>query len=1104
MLRRSILHSAAFLAVLAGLSASATVVACEQKSARLVALQGGLEIQEGGPDEWAAVTPEREFCPGDRIRTRSQSRATLELSNKTYLSLNQQTTIVFSGIKARTPSWLDLIKGILYVRSRTPSSLDVRTRYVNAAIKGTEFMVSADDSQGQVTVFEGTVESSNAQGSVTLTDGQAAVAKSGEAPVRKLLASPRDAVQWALYYPPVIDLQSLQKRTTDPATKQAAERYLQGDSLGALAALDAAEQPDALLKAGLLIGLGRVEEAQPLLDGIGSGDPRFGEALALRSVVALARNDKTKALELARQATAKQPQSPAAWTALSYARQADFQLDDALQAANEAAKLDPGNALARAREAELLAALGRRRAAKEAATAAAQLNPRLSRVWSVQGYAQLNEMDYEEAMASFRKAIDLDNADPLARFGLGLAKIRAGNLEEGTADLELAANLDPDDALTRSYLGKAYYEQKNSKVAATELDTAKQLDPNDPTPWFYDAIKKQTENRPVEALHDLQKAIELNDNRAIYRSKQMLDDDLAARSSALGRIYNNLGFGQRAVLEGWKSVNADPSDYSGHRFLADTYASLPGHEVARISELLQSQLLQPENVTPVQPHLAERNLLLLYDAGPSVLSFNEFNPLFNRNRLALQTAGLVGSYDTYADEVVQSGLWKNVSYSLGQFHYQTDGYRPNADLNQNIYNAFLQGRIIPDLNLQFEARHRDVESGDITQNVFQDAIPVQNTLRKYRTTDTLRGGAHYAISTNSDLIFSYIHQDESENFKQPPFLPNKLKVYGARGYIAEGQYILRMANFRLVTGGGYYNTENYFHFTSNPYYQVSQGNAYTYSYLDLPWHIGLTLGLSYDELSDESNIKRSQVNPKLGLLWQLTPQTTLRAAGFRTLKRTLAGSQTIEPTQVAGFNQLYDDIDGTEAKRYGVGIDHKFTGNWLVGAEVSRRDMSLHPTVTEQDKAREDNIRSYLYWTPTAQWALSVGYQLERFETEQLSVPETTTHKIPATLSYFHGSGIFGRLGMTYVDQRTHMAAAVDDGGDGTVVNYLTHNQFTLIDVGIGYRLPKRYGIIQFQVKNLFDSHFQYQGYQFRNAHQDEVPEFIPGRAFFGQLSLAF
>jgi 23S rRNA maturation-related 3'-5' exoribonuclease YhaM len=52
----------------------------------------------------------------------------------------------------------------------------------------------------------------------------------------------------------------------------------------------------------------------------------------------------------------------------------------------------------------------------------------------------------------------------------------------------------------------------------------------------------------VEALHDYQKAIELNDNRAVYRSKLNLDSDEAARSAAIARVYSDLGFQQLALI----------------------------------------------------------------------------------------------------------------------------------------------------------------------------------------------------------------------------------------------------------------------------------------------------------------------------------------------------------------------------------------------------------------------------------------------------------------------------------------------------------------------------------------------------------------------------
>src|SRR6185503_960947 len=86
---------------------------------------------------------------------------------------------------------------------------------------------------------------------------------------------------------------------------------------------------------------------------------------------------------------------------------------------------------------------------------------------------------------------------------------------------------------------------------------------------------------------------------------------------------------------------------------------------------------------------------------------------------------------------------------------------------------------------------------------------------------------------------------------------------------------------------------------------------------------------------------REQFNPKFVLTWEPIPGTTLRAAAFRTLKRTLITNQTLEPTQVAGFNQFFDDLNLTEAWRYGGAIDQKLTKNIFGGVEFSKRDLKV-------------------------------------------------------------------------------------------------------------------------------------------------------------------
>ncbi len=121
-------------------------------------------------------------------------------------------------------------------------------------------------------------------------------------------------------------------------------------------------------------------------------------------------------------------------------------------------------------------------------------------------------------------------------------------------------------------------------------------------------------------------------------------------------------------------------------------------------------------MTPIQPRLAESNLFLVSAGGPGALSFNEFNPIFNRNGLTFQASGLAGENSTYAGEGVLAGIYKKLSYSFGGFHYQTDGFRRNADQNDDIGNAFVQLELTPKpafkLNIGIEIMKEAISSRD--------------------------------------------------------------------------------------------------------------------------------------------------------------------------------------------------------------------------------------------------------------------------------------------------------------------------------------------------------------------------------------------------------
>ncbi|MGH8533142.1 MAG: TonB-dependent receptor domain-containing protein, partial [Gammaproteobacteria bacterium] len=849
-------------------------------------------------------------------------------------------------------------------------------------------------------------------------------------------------------------------------------------------------------------------------------DPKEGTGYALRSVIAVVRNEQEEALKLAAEAVRLAPGSATPYVARSYAEQSAFEIEKAHESLEKAAELAPEDALVWARLAEIELSRGDLDAALEAATRAETLDPALARTQSVLGYAYLTRIEVDRAKTAFERALVLDPADPLPRLGMGLAKIRDGNVDEGTKEIEIAASLDPNNSLIRSYLGKAYYEQKRGGLAETEFEQAKLLDPKDPTPWFYDAIHKQTTNRPVEALHDLQKAIDLNDNRAVYRSRLLLDQDLAARSAALGRIYRDLGFEQRALFEGWRSVNTAPADHSGHRLLADSYSGLRRHEIARVSELLQAQLLQPLNVTPLQPQLAETDLRVLERAGPADPAFNEFNPLFTRDGLTLQASGLVAGNDTYGDELTQSGLWGRFGYSLGQFHYESEGFRDNNDLEHDIYNAFAQFAISSDTSVQVDLRHQGSESGDLIQAF--DPKSFSPDQRTHLDRETARFGLHHRPTPNQDLLASFIYRDLTNRLVEPAFFVDELLKTGA--YSLEFQYQLHAAPAHLTAGVGHTDRDRTDIFSiTDPECEpddplcapeiddvdAQHTNVYLYTNLEVLQNLSWTFGLAYDRFDGRGpKLDRDRWSPKLGLIWEVLPHTVLRAAWFKTLKRPFVSNQTVEPTQVAGFNQFFDDADGTEGERYGVGIDHRLVPRLYAGGELSWRDISvpIDPGTGEvvSEERDEQLHRAYLYWTPTDTLALSAEYFLERFSRSlpaSISVPEDpdsiTTHRVPLSISYFYPRGFFARLTASYINQDVESQGVDSDGASGAA-------DFWVLDASLGYRLPRRLGILSVGAKNLLDNEFRFLETSTLFDEEPFVASFQPDQVLFAQFTLSF
>jgi outer membrane receptor protein involved in Fe transport len=280
-------------------------------------------------------------------------------------------------------------------------------------------------------------------------------------------------------------------------------------------------------------------------------------------------------------------------------------------------------------------------------------------------------------------------------------------------------------------------------------------------------------------------------------------------------------------------------------------------------------------------------------------------------------------------------------------------------------------------------------------------------------------------------------------------------------------------------------------------------NIYAYSYLKPLSNLTFTVGASGDLTDGDSPdvADKEQFNPKLGLTWNPLPDTTVRAAAFKVLKRTLITNQTLEPTQVAGFNQFFDDFNGTESWRYGAAIDQKFSKDIFGGVEVSKRDLEV-PAIDQLGSSievdwEETLVRTYFFWTPHPWVALRAEYQYEKIKRDlELTdgVKDMDTHRVPLGVNIFHPSGLSASLMTTYYNQEGDFERVAGGGG----VLQSGSDDFWLVDAAVNYRLPKRYGFVTVGAINLFDEDFKYYDLDWKN------PSIHPGRFFFARATLAF
>src|ERR1051326_6863231 len=267
-----------------------------------------------------------------------------------------------------------------------------------------------------------------------------------------------------------------------------------------------------------------------------------------------------------------------------------------------------------------------------------------------------------------------------------------------------APKVEPQRAVLRSCLGKAFGETGSDQRAAKELKLSREMDVGDPTGWLYSALLKQRQNRINDAISDLEASQERNDNRSLFRSRLLLDEDRAVRSANLASIYRDAGMTEVGVREAARAVTYDYANDSAHLFLSDSYNELRDptrfnlrYETVWFNELLLANILAPVGGGRLSQHVSRQ----------------EYSRLFEADGLHVANSSLGRSDNKSVKELAsQFGTFGGTSYSLDLDYDYQRGVRPNNDLSSIEWDSTIKQQITPQDTALALIKYEDYHSGD--------------------------------------------------------------------------------------------------------------------------------------------------------------------------------------------------------------------------------------------------------------------------------------------------------------------------------------------------------------------------------------------------------
>ena len=1081
--------------------------------AKVVSLSGDVLVKSHGASVFKSSgeywrSKPRFLFPGDSMVTADDGEARILFSQgRGGIILTRNSRLVIKSVKSSGSSILTSITqfthllyqlvlsgetasdeaGAYFLNYDPATDIEVETNAVIAAIRGTSVGITIEANRiNTVDVIEGDVE-------VTLREsGQKRKLSTGDQLItdgrrdRTLTVASIDAVQWTLQLPPL-----LKDRLTLPST------------LGR-----------TMLMAYDHLQNGRPTEAHELLsDEIKRGDKDSVELYWLSALIELVLDRKGAALVSAEKAIALDPEDPTALLTFSYVQQSRAKLREATELAHRAAVNAQNNreidlaVLAWVNLAQLQFGSDDLVAAQNSLAMAQSLSSQDPSVHNLHGFLQLARGLTAQARTSFLAAIDIDEDFAEPYLGLSLVEIRHGNELAALEAIATAALLEPRRSLYMSYWAKIQYERKQYGKALRLLDLAKRFDSNDPTPYFYEALILRDQNKPSDAIKALQGAIDRNDRRAVYRSRFLLDRDLAVKTADLSQIYSQLGFDAWAENTARASIKHNYSNYSGHTMLAGALAMQPDRAWGQESSDLLSRLLQPGSVNTFN-------------------SYNDYTTLVEKpiNRGSFT----IGSGNHSYHEISLIGFSaipsSQTTLQIAAVGVSDDGWRGSNGEDRGSVAAILKWDIgLSDSLLTSVSRTRN-KINDVFYPRYEYDFPAEPDNHTDISSNRLELGYHHRFGEWSNLLLYYSRIERGisslDHWRRqfPTFEALRETIDDVTETTSydqiQGQYSIGSDRYQILIGTLlYWFNDNH---NSRRDQRIFQRGALVdafdplimnqmlsrklrTAYIQGHWHTTPNLtfeaGLYLDQF--ENGIVRqnkrwlqAEVNPRIGAIWTPTQRDTLRFSAFRYLLP--PRSARLDPVDVAGIDIYRNGPEGALTDHVATAWEHSWERG-LISVDTFFEERTF-PKQLGRPYQHERLYGAQMNWNQLLPWqgtAIAADYKYLKLDNSGTFVDgfdwlstDRDEHQLRFNLNVVNSNGL--SLGFQQIYR--HIDSKSNDILDSSQTQR-PNEDIWVTNLKLNYEWPSKNQNIGLAIENLFDQRFNWVTDSFSLRSDNPIPQ---------------